>query len=48
MFVDRLFSQLNTMEVYCIICGDRKFYSKTKDSTGAELDRLERLREYGL
>jgi hypothetical protein len=28
MFLDRVFSDNKNFEVYCILCGDRKFVSK--------------------
>lgn len=40
MFVDRTFSDNNNFEIYCIMCGIRKFISK-KTEFGKWLTRVE-------
>jgi hypothetical protein len=32
MFVDRIYSSQTFLEVYCIMCGTRKFYNPPQDS----------------
>jgi hypothetical protein len=32
MFIDRLYTTMDHLEVYCIACGDRKFYRPPSES----------------
>lgn len=44
MFLDRVFSDNKNFEMYCLLCGDRKFIGKATP-VGQEIDRLERGRK---
>lgn len=46
VFLDRTFSDNRNFEVYCVMCGDRKFIGK-ETSFGLWLERMETLRENG-
>lgn len=41
MFIDRTYSDNKRMDVYCILCGRRKFVSKYDNAFGAFLSRAE-------
>jgi len=32
MFIDRLYTSLDHIETFCIVCGSRKFYHPPRDS----------------
>lgn len=40
VFLDRVFSDNKNYEVYCILCGDRQFVSKSTEF-GQWLDKME-------
>lgn len=42
VFVDRVFSQLTSMELYCIMCGKRWMISKEMSAFGRWLDQKEK------
>lgn len=46
MFIDRSFSEHNHLEVFCILCGSRKFYHNfdKKNGEGAWLWQMEQKR----
>lgn len=44
MFLDRVFTDNKNFEMYCLLCGSRKFIGKETE-VGQEIDRLERRRK---
>jgi RNase P subunit RPR2 len=44
MFIDRVYSDLNHLEVFCLCCGSRKFYNPPSSSSeGAWLQQKEKI-----
>ena len=45
MFVDRQYTEINNIEIYCILCGDRRFFHPPSNSQeGQWLLKKEQLR----
>jgi hypothetical protein len=42
VFIDRVFSQLTSMELFCILCGRRWMISKETNSFGRWLEQKDR------
>ena len=48
MFIDRIYSAINHLEVYCVLCGNRKFFNPPQNSKeGQWLLKKEQLRAKG-
>jgi hypothetical protein len=45
MFIDRQYTEINNLELYCILCGERKFFHPPSNSQeGQWLLKKEQLR----